>query len=120
MAAAEQNLEMDQGAYWSKLISWTDESDLPVDVTGYTARMQIRKKVDSRSSLLDLTTENGRITLGGTAGTILLEIEAEDTAELPATPTDHRWSYDLEMVPAGGKVVRLMQGKLIVSPEVTR
>lgn len=120
--AAEQDLEMDQGAYWSQLIDWKDEDENPIDLTNYTARMQIRRKVQSQSSLIELTTSNGRITLGGTAGTILLAIEADDTAALPATPFDHRWYYDLELLPAGDEdlVVRLMQGRIVVSPEVTR
>lgn len=121
--AATQDLELDQGAYWSREIEWTDDTEAAVDVTGYTARMQIRRKVQSTETLLELTTENGRITLGGTAlPQIMLEIGATASAELPATPFDHRWYYDLELLPAGDDdlAIRLMQGRFIVSPEVTR
>lgn len=125
--ADDQQLDIDQGAYWAQQLYWTDENDDPVVLTGYTARMQIRKRVTSTEDLLELTTTNGRITLhtgvlpGGTSPyNILLSISAADTASLPATPQDHRWYYDLELVPAGGQVVRLMQGRVVVSPEVTR
>ena len=118
--ADEQTLNIDQGAYWSQVIEWQDANSAPINLTGYTARMQIRRKVTSADSLLELTTTNGRITLGGVLGTITLAIAAADTAALPATPSDRRWYYDLELVPAGGNVVRLLQGRVVVSPEVTR
>jgi hypothetical protein len=118
--ADDQTLNIDQGAYWSQEILWEDSNGDPVNLTGYTARMQIRKRVTDASAVIELTTTNGRITLGGAAGTILLTIAAADTAALPATPTDKRWFYDLELVPAGGQVVRLLQGRVLVSPEVTR
>jgi hypothetical protein len=121
--ATAQNFDMDQGAYWSQDLLWEDENGDPVDLTGYTARMQIRRRVRDTDPLIELiegSTGASRITLGGTAGTILLEIDADATAELPATQFDRRWYYDLEMVPAGGQVRRLLQGRIIVSPEVTR
>jgi hypothetical protein len=47
-------------------------------------------------------------------------MSAAVTAALPATPFDRRWRYDLEMVPPGGQVRRLLMGRFVVSPEVTR
>jgi hypothetical protein len=117
------NLDVFQGAYWSQRIEWQDALAAPVDLTGYTARMQVRKTFDSDDVIVELTTTNGRITLGDplpTDGVILLEIEATATDDLPATLSDRKWRYDLELVPAGGQVRRLMQGKFIVSLEVTR
>lgn len=124
---ADQDLNLYQGAYWSEQILWKDADNVVMNLAGYTARMQIRRKVTSTVTLISLTTENGRITLGTVEdppGTpvynILLEIDAADTEDLPATPTDRRWYYDLELIPAGGEVRRLMMGRIVVSPEVTR
>ena len=120
------NIEIFQGAYWSQQLLWEDAAGDPVDLAGYTARMMIRRKVLSVDPLIGLTDGAG-ITLalvedppGTPVYNILLEISAADTADLPATPTDHRWYYDLELVPAGGQVRRLLMGRAIVSPEVTR
>lgn len=41
----------------------------PWNLTSYTARMQVRPTVEASTKFLDLTTQNGRITLGGAAGT---------------------------------------------------
>lgn len=119
--------EMDvaQGEYFSKLLIWKDELDAPIDNTGYTARMQVRRTVSSSVVIVTLATaENltaeGDITLGGANGEILLEMSSAVTAALPATPFDRRWRYDLELVPAGGQVRRLLMGRFVVSPEVTR
>lgn len=123
---AALDLEIFQGAYWSQQILWEDSDGNPVDLTGYTARMQIRKKVTSADELIQLTTGAG-ITLalvedppGTPVYNILLELTATQTAALPATPFDHKWYYDLELVPAGGAVRRLAMGRADVSPEVTR
>lgn len=119
---------MFQGAYWEQTLLWKDGDEVPVDLTGYTARMHVRRTVDEAGTpIISLTTENARIVLGLVEETpgvplynILLKIAAADTTSLPATPADRKWRYDLELVPAGGQVRRLLMGKLAVSLEVTR
>ncbi len=66
--------------------------------------------------MLTLTTENGKITLGGTAGTITLNLSAVETAAI----TQSSLAYDLELVSAGGVVTRLVEGQINLTPEVTR
>ena len=56
------------------------EYNEPVDLTGVTARMQLREKLDSSVVLLELTTENGRIVVDDATKTITLNITAADTA----------------------------------------
>jgi hypothetical protein len=121
--AAEHDFECDQGAYWTKLITWFDEGGTnPVDITDYTARMQVRHTIESTVVLVEITSDPGEgITLGGVDGTILLEMTAAQTASLPAPRGGARHYYDLELVPpVTGRVRRLLQGRFVVSPEVTR
>ncbi len=94
-----------------------DPADLqPVDLTGCTARMQVRAEVESPTALLTLTTENGGITLGGATGVVdLLSAESETAAM-----TWDGGLWDLEVVHPGGDVTRLAEGSISVSPEVTR
>ena len=114
--AAKYDIVMDQGATFSKAITWQDSQSFPVNLTGYTARMQIRGEVDSSTAALSLTTENSRIALGGTAGTITLTVAATDTAAVSAG----EYVYDLELVSGSGTVTRLLQGCFTVDGEVTR
>lgn len=117
MAAFKLNLSIDQGATFIKSVTWkTGKPAAPVDLTGCTARMQVRPKIDSTEVLVSLTTANGGITLGGAAGTVAIRIEADVTE-------DFTWKggvYDLEIVFLDGTVRRLLAGGVSVSPEVTR
>ena len=70
-----------QGATFSKQLTYTID-DTPVDLTSYTARMQVREKYTSKTAAVNLTTENGGISLGGTSGTIDLFISDSDTSEI--------------------------------------
>lgn len=120
MKPAVLPLTIYQGQTFKKTITWTTGETqavaVPVDLTGCTARMQARESFESDVVLLGLTTENGGIILGGPSGEIRLHISAVDTAALS-------WRgalYDLEIVFPDGTVIRRMQGKIVVSPEVTR
>lgn len=117
--ATQLDLHIEQGATfaWSATLmnQATDGTRTAVDLTGYTARMQIRRRMSDDTPLLSLTTENGRIILGGSAGSIFLEIAATDTAGLSAGKA----LYDLELV-NGSMVKRLIEGLCVISAGMTR
>ena len=114
MTPGKYNMICPQGATFAKELTYTID-DEPVDLTTYTARMQVREKHTSQTAKVTLTTENGGITLGGDEGTINLYIADETTSQINAK----EYVYDLELT-AGGEVYRLIEGKFIVTPEVTR
>jgi hypothetical protein len=109
------NITAYQGASFDLQFVWKID-DNPVNITGYTARMQARRRADSVTAAITLTNENGRIALGGSAGTITLDVSADDMEEVDAA----EYVYDLELESAGGEVYRLLEGKFTVSAEVTR
>lgn len=116
MSAAQFTLEIAQGETLAQTFVWQNDAGQPVDLTGYTARMQVRERHESQTVLLELTTANGGIQLGGASGTITLSMSATQTAAL----TWRRGVYDLELVSPAGVVTRLLEGVATVSPEVTR
>lgn len=119
MSAHKYKLEIDQGATFDKTITWktgTKANAVPVDLTGCKARSQFRESVESEVVLLELTTENQRILLGGPTGEIRILISATDTAAIGWTSG----VYDLEIEFPDGTVVRRIAGSVVVSPEVTR
>lgn len=104
-----------------------------MDLSDYEARMQVRPTIASDEIVATLMspgatgavgptgTALGTITLGdggvdGATGAIALQLDAVETDLIPAG----KYFYDLEMVPSDGKVKRLLQGRFIVSGEVTR
>jgi hypothetical protein len=113
---ANLKLQIYQGATFRKRLRWLNPGQTPIDLTGCAGRMQVREEVESTAVLLELTTENGRIVLGGTAGTVELLVDADTTTAI----TWDGGAWDLEIVHPGGEVTRLAQGSLCVSPEVTR
>ncbi len=117
MTAAKLKLVIEQGATFSQQITWKAGTPaVPVDLTGCTARMQIRPTIPSATVHTSITTENGGITLGGVAGTVLLTMTATQTAALSFTTA----VYDLEVAWADGTVRRIVYGPVTLSPEVTR
>lgn len=92
------------------------EYNLPVDMSGYTARMQVRSKITSPDIILELTTENSGIVIDNVNKTIKLNISAVDTAALNFTTA----VYSLEMVSSGGQVTSFVGGNLTLVKEVTR
>ena len=103
-----------QGATFDKTFTITVSGSL-LNLTGYTAAMQVRETYDASATLVSLTSSSG-ITLGGSAGTILVTISAAATAAIK----DGFYSYDLEITSGAGVKDRVVQGKFIVTPEVTR
>jgi hypothetical protein len=116
MAAGTLDLFVEQGSTFNYTLTLTDNVGAPIDLTGYKARMQMRRAVQAQGSLITLTTENGRIAITPLTGVIVLTIEAEATAQLNFQTA----VYDLEIESAGGIVTRIIQGKVTLSPEVTR
>lgn len=58
--ASVYDIELDQGSDAVIPFELYDASDNPLDLSGYTARMQIRPSVGSATISDELTTENGR------------------------------------------------------------
>jgi hypothetical protein len=116
--AQNHNITVDQGATFSLVVTWKNPNGTPIDLTGYTARMQARAKYDSPNPpLFSLTsTPAAGLVLGGVAGTVTITIDAATTAGL----VPGQYVYDLEVVSSGGIVTRLIEGRCIVSPEVTK
>lgn len=92
------------------------EYNTPINLTGMTARMQIRAKVDSDVVIHELTTENSGIVLDNTAKTITLVIPAATTTNL----TFSQAVYSLEIISSGGIVTTFASGSVSLIKEVTR
>lgn len=111
------NLKMNQGETYRHTLYWKDENDQPIDITGFTARMQVRAKTNSPEVLLELTTANGGVILSNpVAGELKLYVSATVTEAFS-------WIagvYDLELIAPNDDVTRLIEGKITIIKEVTR
>lgn len=91
------------------------EYNQPVPLAGYTARMQVREKLDSPSVLLELTSENGGIILDAAVYTITLLATPLQTQTLNFKTA----VYSLELV-RGQEVIPFSSGSVSLVQEVTR
>lgn len=87
----------------------------PVNITDYTAALQLRSLPSDPTAVLSLTTGSG-ITITGASGTIEVHATAAQTRAIDEGP----YYYDLEITSDTGVVTRVAQGQVVVSAEVTR
>lgn len=109
------NIVANQGSTLSRTILYRDPARKPIQLNGYTARMQVRPSITSDTVILELTTENGRISLGATTGIITLSATSGVMAAIP----EDRYVYDLELISPSGYVYKLLYGNFVVKSEVT-
>lgn len=115
IAPGNHPLTIYQGSVFSEVITWSPGGTL-ADLTGYSARMQIRSRVDGQI-IADLTTDNGKIAINGAAGKVTLTLTAVETAAIVTGGV-----YDLELLPAGenADAIRILEGVVTLSKEVTK
>lgn len=88
----------------------------PVNLTSYTAELQIRSLPSSPDAVLTLNTSNGGIAITALTGTIACHATANQTRLID----EGTYYYDIEITSLSGIVTRVAQGQVIVSAEVTR
>lgn len=110
------NLTIQQGDTFALDVQWIDDTTgQPVDLTGATARMQLRSYYASPAVVLDLAVGTG-ITIDAAEGRFTIVASATQTAGLSA----QSGVYDLEVTFASNVVKKVIRGTFTVDPEVTR
>lgn len=115
--ASELNITIDQGATWTKRLTWQNSDGEPYDLTSHTALMQIRKDFaddDKSDPIIDLDEENG-IVLGSEENNVVITLTATQTAAIP----HGTYRYDVN-VANNGEVSRLLRGYCFVVGAVSR
>lgn len=91
------------------------EYNEPINLAGYTARMQIRPNISSNTVIEELTTQNGKIQLNNDIKTITLTIPAGTTMNYNFLNA----VYSLELI-TGDTVIPFIYGNVSLQKEVTR
>lgn len=92
------------------------EYNEPVDLTGYTARMQIRSSVDSSTVIHEATTTNAGIVIDQIFKTIMIQIPASITEQFDFETA----VYSVELISNTNIVTPFLIGNLVLVREVTR
>ncbi len=108
--ADKVNLTVDQGATFSVDFIVSTANGTSADLTGYTGAGQIRKTYTSNSS----TAFSINVYANGT-------VRAGLTANQTGNLNEGRYVYDVELTnTSDSSVVRLVEGIVTISPQVTR
>jgi len=130
MAAGRYDFTIEQGATTNFEVQYQDSNENPIDLTDYQGRMQIRPLVGSSTIHLTLSSSLGicgtGINMSGsngttppTSGSVGIYISAATSSMLD---WDGNAYYDLEVYSGSNDceyVVRLLQGKVRLSKEIT-
>ncbi|PHS21160.1 MAG: hypothetical protein COA84_16045 [Robiginitomaculum sp.] len=107
----DTNMRIFRGKTLSFSIIWGGSA--PLDITGYSARLQARDR--GGALMLDLSTSNGGITIDGPGGTLSF---AADPALTDQVLTAGR--YEVEMSTAAGDVYRVISGGISPIEEIVQ
>lgn len=114
MQPGNYNFNAPQGSTLTRTIVYKS-NDAAVDLTNYSARMQVRRSVSDSTTLLSLVSPTD-ISIVGAEGKITVNVSATAMSAIPSGS----FVYDLEIQSNAGVVTRLIEGRFIVTPEVTR
>lgn len=110
------NQTIDQGANWYFQVTYKDSAGAPINLTGYSAALQLGTSYNMSTPTLSLSTTTTGMTIPTPAnGTIIVNVPAATTAALA---TDN-YVYVMTITGPSGFVTRLLQGTVAIAPEVT-
>lgn len=112
--ALRYDMRINQGETFQLAIPVLDANSSPVSLSGMTARAQVRSYVQSAAPLYEWSTTNGNLAFNGSD--VVLTVPA-------ATSSLWTWrtgAWSLELVDTNGNTTLLVEGYVIVHPEVTR
>jgi hypothetical protein len=112
MPAAFQELYLEQGTTFVTTVTLDDVYGIVYDLTNITPKSQIRKSYYSAN----VTAEFDAQIPDPTVGVIVLQLDAAVTSNLAAG----RYVYDVAIQDTANTVTRVLEGTMIVSPQVTR
>jgi hypothetical protein len=91
-----------------------------VNVTGWKCRLQVRDTVDSATTRLSKTTEDGSITTDPLNGLFVVAFTPAESAAVRFKGDELSCVYDTEVEDASGNVFRIAEGAFTFDREVTR
>lgn len=117
MKGVKVPLQARQGKTFERSFRFMDKNKNIIKLTGFKGRMHVRSDIDDEDTVIELTTENGRIEIDGELGKVVLKISAEDMEAIEAD----NYIYDLELISPDGRVYGpVIPSAFKVTPEVTR
>jgi hypothetical protein len=109
MAAAKHNLIIDQGSDFNMRLTFR-QNGVNMDLTGYNIRAQIRQSKTAPA----ITTSFTGLVVDALNGIFMISLPATTSSAI----NPGNYFYDVEVY--GASVTRVLEGKVTITPEVTR
>lgn len=109
--ATVANLFIDQGSDFSAVVSLKNQDGTAINLVGYTVASQFRKSYQSSTAV------NFNVTvIDDMNGKIELALSDQATSGIRAG----RYLYDVEITSNSGNRKRVLEGIIVLTPEITR
>jgi hypothetical protein len=113
--AGQKNFEVDQNATFTFIVEYKDNNGLPIDLTGSTAKMQVRDTKGGTKLAFTLTSPSGGITIDGPNGKLTMKMTPTQTNKLFYPKS----SYDIMLTDSSTNKIKIIEGFLTLSRSVT-
>jgi hypothetical protein len=113
--AGQKNWEVDQNTTFTFVIEYKDSNGDPINLTGATAKMQVRDTKGGSKLAFTLTSPSGGITIDPLVGKLTVRMTPTQTNKLFYPKS----SYDLMLIDANAIKTKLVEGFLTLSRSVT-
>lgn len=121
MASGRYDTIIEQGATFTRQITWQNKDGTPIDITGYSFSGKIRKTASDNKVIASFTFT----TVNAANGIFKFSLTPAETSLLPSAFSSSaeksllKCSYDIE-ASIGSNVYRILEGVISISQEVTR
>jgi hypothetical protein len=109
--ATVSNLYVDQGSFYRTYVTVSSTDGIPLDLTNYNVASQMRKSYQSSTGYNFTSSITNPI-----QGRVRVELSSEQSRLIPAG----RYLYDIEVTSPSGEKTRVVEGIVLINPEITK
>jgi len=113
--AGQKNFEVDQNATFSFIVEYKDNNGAAIDLTGSSAKMQVRDTKGGSKLAFTLTSPSGGIIIDPALGKVTTKITPTQTNKLFYPKS----SYDIMITDSNSNKIKLLEGFITLSRSVT-
>jgi uncharacterized protein YndB with AHSA1/START domain len=113
--AGQKNFEVDQNATFSFVVEYKDDNGNAIDLTGASAKMQVRDVKGGTKLAVTLTSQSGGIVINGPLGKVTVTLTPTQTNKLFYPKS----VYDIMVVDSNANKIKLLEGFITLNRSVT-
>jgi uncharacterized protein YndB with AHSA1/START domain len=113
--AGQKNFDVDQNATFSFVVEYKDEDGNAIDLTGASAKMQVRDVKGGSRLAVTLTSPSGGIIINGSLGKLTVTLTPTQTNKLFYPKS----VYDIMVIDSNVNKIKLLEGFMTLSRSVT-